>query len=453
MLDKLRLTEIVNATAAESNSAAEIFFTGVTTDSRKIAEGSLFVALKGENFNGEDFAADALKKGAAAVLVSKSAQNLPEGVVLKVDDTLTAYQQIAASWRNRFKIPVVAITGSSGKTTTKDLTAAVLSALGRVCKTAANFNNEIGVPMTLLDLDESHRAAVVEIGMRGRHQIESLARVVKPTIGTVVNVNETHIEILGSVENIARAKAELVEAIPEGGTVILNADNPYTLAMKTAARPNVQILTYALDAPADLTAENLIVDGHSTEFTLNYGGHSYAFEIPIIGRHNVSNALAAIAAGLTVGLTIDEIKRGIASLVTTKMRFEVIHRDGITIINDAYNASPASMRAAIRTVAETYDNRKVAVLGDMLELGDIAKKAHREVGFELAKNNFDTLIVLGELGKFIADGAKAAGLKNIYAVDTHEAAAKKIRAVLREGDVVLFKASHGMHLEKVIELI
>lgn len=451
-MDKLSLSEILKVTGAETDFTGEIFFTGVTTDSRKIVEGSLFVALKGETFNGEDFANDALKKGAAAVLVSKTAQNI-SGVALKVDDTLTAYQQIAASWRARFKIPVVAITGSSGKTTTKDLTAAVLSSLGKVCKTTANFNNEIGVPMTLLELNETHKAAVVEIGMRGLHQIETLARYVRPTIGTVINVNETHIEILGSVENIARAKSELVEAIPSGGTVILNADNPYTLDMKKYAAPGVKILTCALDNPADLTAENITIDSSSTEFTLNYGGESYNFEIPIIGRHNVSNALAAIAAGLTVGLTIDEIKRGISTLATTKMRFEVIRRDGVTIVNDAYNASPASMRAAIRTVEEIYDSRRIAVLADMLELGDISQKAHREIGAELAAHNFDTLIVIGELGKFIADGARDAGLKNVYVEENHEAAAKKVLEVMQEGDVILFKASHGMHLEKIIELI
>lgn len=451
-MDKLSLSEILKVSGAETDFTGEIFFTGVTTDSRKIVEGSLFVALKGETFNGEDFANDALKKGAAAVLVSKTAQNI-SGVALKVDDTLTAYQQIAASWRSRFQIPVVAITGSSGKTTTKDLTAAVLSALGKVCKTTANFNNEIGVPMTLLELNETHAAAVVEIGMRGLHQIETLARYVKPTIGTVINVNETHIEILGSVENIARAKSELVEAIPSGGTVILNADNPYTLDMKKYAAPGVKVITCALDNSADLTAENITIDSSSTEFTLNYGGESYNFEIPIIGRHNVSNALAAIAAGLTVGLTIDEIKRGISTLATTKMRFEVIRRDGVTIVNDAYNASPASMRAAIRTVEEIYDSRKIAVLADMLELGYISQKAHREIGAELVEHNFDTLIVIGELGKFIADGARDAGLKNIFVEESHEAAAKKVLEVMREGDVILFKASHGMHLEKIIELI
>lgn len=451
-MEKLSLQEIIKVTGAETNSGANIFFEGVTTDSRKITQGVLFVALQGENFNGEDFAQDALNKGASAVLVSKNAPEI-HGVTLKVENTLTAYQQIAKSWRERFKIPVVAITGSSGKTTTKDLTAAVLSALGKVCKTSANFNNEIGVPMTLLEIGEKHKAAVVEIGMRGLGQIENLAQYVKPNIAIVTNVNETHIEILGSLENIARAKSELVQAIQAGGTVILNADNFYTAEMKKVANSGVKILTYGIENAADLTAENILIDGSSTSFILKYGGAAYNFEIPIIGRHNVSNALSAIAAGLSVGLSIDEIKRGISSLVTTKMRFEVIHRDGITLINDAYNASPASMRAAIKTVAEIYDNRKIAVLGDMLELGAISEKVHREVGAELAENNFDTLITLGELGKFIAAEAKDAGLKNIFSFDTHEDAAKKILALAQKGDVILFKASHGMHFEKILELI
>ena len=451
-MEKLNLQEILKATNAETNCVDNIFFEGVTTDSRKITEGVLFVALKGEKFNGEDFAQDAMNKGAAAVLVSKTAPKI-DGVFIKVEDTLTAYQQIAKLWRERFQIPVVAITGSNGKTTTKDLTAAALSALGKVCKTSANFNNEIGVPMTLLEINRTNKAAVVEIGMRGLHQIETLAQYVKPTIGIVINVNETHIEILGSIENIAKAKGELVQAIQAGGTVILNADNFYTAEMKKIANDGVKILTYGLDNAADLTAENLSVTGGNTNFILNYGGQKYNFEIPLIGRHNVSNALAAIAAGLSVGLTVEEIQRGISNLTATKMRFEVIQRENFTIINDAYNASPASMKAAIKTVAENYGGRKIAVLGDMLELGAISEKVHREVGAQLAENNFDTLITLGELGKFIAAGANDAGLRNVFSFDTHEDAAKKILEIVQSGDVILFKASHGMHFEKILELI
>lgn len=452
-MNKFSLKEIAQITGAETNSDAEIFFEKVITDSRKVTSGVLFVALKGEIFNGEDFAADALNKGAAAVLVSRNFDKNLDGVVLKVDDTLTAYRQIAGAWRNRFDIPIIAVTGSNGKTTTKDLTAAAINAFGHVLKTSGNFNNEVGVPMTLLELNEKNLAAVVEIGMRGLGQIESLAEVVRPTIGIVTNVSEAHIELLGSIENIAKAKGELVEAIQSGGTIILNADNRHTAEMKNLAGEGVKVVTYGLENPADLTATDILIGSVSTEFTLNYRGKAFDFEIPMLGRHNVSNALAAIAAGLTVGLSVEEIQRGISTLTTTKMRFEVIRRDGLTIVNDAYNASPASMRVAIRTTSEVYDGRLIAVLGDMLELGEISEKVHREIGEELVENKFDMLITLGELGKFIAAGARDAGLKNVYTFDTHEDAAKKILELVRDGDTILFKASHVMHMEKIIELI
>ena len=425
----------------------------VTTDSRKISGGSLFVALKGEKFNGEDFVEESFRKGATAALVGKDFNREVEGVVIKVDDTLAAYQKIAANYRDKFNIPIVAITGSTGKTTTKDLTAAVLSGLGKVLKTSANFNNEIGVPMTLLELNETHKAAVVEIGMRGLGQIESLAKIVKPDIAIVTNVNETHIELLGSMENIAKAKGELVESIQADGTVILNADNAYTETLKKLAKSGVKIITHGIKNGADLKAENVFISNAITDFDVNYNGQIYHFDLPIIGRHNVSNSLAATAAGLAVGLDFDKIRYGLSTLVTTKMRFEVIHRDGITIVNDAYNASPASMRASIKTAAEVYDARKIAVLGDMFELGAISEKVHREVGAYLAENKFDILITVGKLGRFIAEGAKSAGMEKIFVTDTHEDAAKTLRGILKRDDVILFKASHGMHLEKVIELI
>ena len=452
-MTKLSLKEVAQVMGAQVNSDAEIFFEDVTTDSRKITSGVLFVALKGEIFNGEDFAAEALKKGATAVLVSKSFDKNLDGIILKVDDTLKAYAQIAGAWRNRFNIPIVAVTGSNGKTTTKDLAAAALNSLGHVQKTSGNFNNEVGVPMTLLSLNENHKAAVVEIGMRGLGQIEALAQVVKPNIGIVTNVSEAHIELLGTIENIARAKGELVTEIQDGGTIILNADNVHTLAMKNLVKDGVRVLTYSIESGADFVAQDILIGSVSTEFTLSFRGKEYDFEIPMLGRHNVSNALAAIAAGYACGLKVPDVQRGFSTLTTTKMRYEVIRRDGLTIINDAYNASPASMRAAIRTTSEVYSGRLIAVLGDMLELGTISEQIHREIGFELVENKFDTLITLGPLGRFIAEGAREAGLKNIFAFDTHEAAARKILDIVRDGDTILFKASHVMHMEKIIELI
>ncbi len=454
----MKLTEIIKITDAElvanNKYQSDCTVCGITTDSRKIKAGVLFVALKGENFNGEDFAQDALKKGAAAVIVSKNADIAKiSGVFLKVEDTLTAYQLLAKSWREKFNIPVVAITGSTGKTSTKDLTAAAISGLGEVQKTSANFNNEIGVPLTLLGIENLQAAAVVEIGMRGLHQIENLAKFVQPTLAIVTNVNETHIEILGSIENIAKAKSELVQAIPAGGTVILNADDKFVLAMKNQAKPSTKIFTYAIDNQADFTAKNISISETSTKFTCVHCSNSFDFEIPLTGRHNVLNALAGIAAAVSLGLTFEQIQLGFSNLAKTSARFEVLERNNFKIINDAYNASPASMRASIQTVAEIYPGRKIAVLGDMLELGDISEKVHRQVGIQLVKNNFDVLITIGELGNFIAAGAKSAGLKNIFTTTTHAEAADKIKSIVQAGDTILFKASHGMHLEKIIELI
>ena len=431
-------------------------FDDIITDSRKVVPNSLFIALKGENFNGEDFAAEAVKKGAAGVIVSTDCpkEKLPDsGLVLKVEDTLAAYQSFARLWRERFDIPVVAITGSNGKTTTKDLTAAALSRLGAIQKTSKNYNNEVGVPLTLLGLNESHKAAVVEIGMRGLHQIDALAEVVKPTIGIVTNVTETHIELLGSIENIALAKSEMVTSIKRDGLVILNADDPNVLAMKDKAAEGVKVLTFGIDHEADLQAFDIETDSTATTFKVR-GIANYTFKINLLGRHNVLDALAAICAALESGLSCEDIQAGFEELETTAMRFQVINRDGLTIINDAYNAAPASMRASIKTTADLAKGRKIAVLGDMLELGDISENAHREVGREVANAGFDFLLTLGTLGRFIADGARGAGLEaeRVLSFDTHEDTAAALKSIIQSSDTILFKASRGMKLEKVLAL-
>ena len=428
----------------------KFIFEDIITDSRKISKGSMFIAIKGEKFNGEDFAIEAIEKGAAGVIVNENCleEKLPKtGLILKVADTLATYQNFARAWRENFKIPLVAITGSNGKTTTKDLTAAALGGLGEIQKTSGNFNNEMGVPITLLGINENHKAAVVEIGMRGLGQIESLSKIVKPNIGIVTNVGETHIELLGSIENIAKAKSELVEAIHEGGIVILNADDSNVIKMKSKVKSGVKIITFGIDNDADIKAEKITSDSATTKFFVN----DFEFEIPMLGRHNVLNALAAICAGIAVNLTFEKIRDGLKNLNKTKMRFEIEERNGLKIINDAYNASPASMRAALQTTAQIAEGRKIAVLGDMLELGEISEKAHRQVGEEVFKNNFDILITYGQLGKLIAEGA--VGVKKIFTSDTHEEAANYLKKILQSGDTILFKGSRGMQMEKIINLI
>ena len=434
-------------------------FSEIVTDSRKIVPGCLFVALKGERFNGEAFAEEALKLGANGVLVS-SEYAMPQarlgGTVIKAaTDTQRAYQQLAHFWRMKFDIPVVCITGSNGKTTTKDLTASVLSARFPVLKTQANYNNEVGLPMTLLNMNETHRAAVVEIGMRGLGQIKALAPVAAPTIGIVTNVGETHMELLGSIENIARAKAELVEAIPAGGTVILNNDNEYTAAMADKCSSGVRVITFGIDREADIKAFDLVGGLDRTSFKCRLGadGPIGQFTLPMVGHHNVSNALAAIGTGFALGLDAETIQRGLDNLEMTGMRFEAKRVGQYNVINDAYNASPMSMEAAINTLAEITKGRRIAVLGDMLELGDVSVAAHQRVGRQVAQSGAVALVAFGAMGREIAKGASDAGMTNVFHVDSHEAAAAKLKELLQPEDTVLFKGSRGMKMEAIIDLI
>ncbi|BAL82124.1 UDP-N-acetylmuramoyl-tripeptide--D-alanyl-D-alanine ligase [Selenomonas ruminantium subsp. lactilytica TAM6421] len=452
------LDEIVKAISAKIYKEEKKDFSAVVTDTRKISAGVLFVALKGERFNGEDFAAEALEKGAAGVVVSENCAQEQldkcQGTVLQVADTLTAYQLIAKAWRDKFpQIPVVAITGSNGKTTTKDLTAAVLSAKGDVLKTQANFNNEIGLPLTLLGLKAEHKAAVVEIGMRGFHQIDALAPIASPQIGIVTNVGETHMELLGSLENIAKAKQELVEAIPAGGTVILNADNKYVAGMGSAAKEGVKVMTFGIEKDADVKGEALHTEGNVTKFMVTYANERHEYEVNMVGRHNVYNTLAAIAAGFAMGLTPDEVRRGLGNLEATKMRFELQQVKEWNVVNDAYNASPMSMTAAINTLSELAKGRKIAVLGDMLELGSVSEEAHIHVGEEVAEHGFTALVTRGEMGNFIAKGAEAKGMTAVYRCASHEEAADKLHELLQPGDTLLFKGSRGMAMEKIIDLL
>ncbi len=441
--------------------AKDAVFSDVVTDTRRIVPGALFVALKGERFDGADFAAEAAAKGAAGVLVAEDTAEKklpPKGVVLKAKDTLAAYQQLAAVWRRKFAIPVVAITGSNGKTTTKELVSAVLGARFHVQKTAANYNNEVGLPLTLLGLREEHEAAVVEIGMRGLGQIAALAPLAKPDIAIVTNVGEVHMELLGSIENIAKAKAELVEAVAPGGTVILNADDARVAAMREKAGEGVRVVTFGLAAGADVRG---VAVGHAEggmRFMLEFRNERGKKErhelfLPMLGRHNVSNALAAIAAARVLGLSLAEIRRGLVSPLESRMRFAVEKVGPYIFINDAYNASPSSTRAAVKTLAEMHAGRKIAVLGDMLELGKAAQSGHESVGEETARRGFAAVLTRGAESRFIAEAAERGGVPFVRRTASHEEAARLLRELLHPGDAVLFKGSRGMKMDEIIGLL
>lgn len=447
------LTEVLKATGGQLINAGDSrLFQGISTDTRSIQDGNLFVALVGERFDGNEFVTQAVAKGATALLVSKTV-NVPDYVtVIQVINTLTALQALARFHRQRYTIPVIAVTGSNGKTTTKDMLAAVLSSKFKVLKTEANFNNEIGLSLTLLKLEASHEVAVVEMGMRASGEIRELTEIALPTVGVVTNVGETHMEILGSIENIASAKAELVEAIAPDDLVVLNADDPHVRDMqhKTKGR----IVFYGIASNAFVKAENITTGKNaelSTTFDCCSARGSFTVTLPTIGIHNVYNALAAIAVGWELGLQPSEIQAGIRSFVPGAMRLEINSYGPYTVINDVYNASPLSMAAALTTLANISKGRKIAVLGDMLELGDAAIEAHRRVGRQAAEQGIDSIIAVGELAKHIAAAASEQGVKSTQSFIEHKAAIDALCKLLKPGDYILLKGSRGMKMETMLE--
>ena len=451
----LSLQEIITATGGHCENMQELIFTGITTDSRIESSGELFVALCGERFDGHAYCKMALEHGAAAVLVSKPVPELPsETVIITVEDTLLAYQQIAHAYRMSNKnLKVVAVTGSNGKTSTKDMIAACLSTKFKVIKTQENFNNEIGLPKTLLSVKADTEIAVVEMGMRGLGQIRELCDIAKPDVAVVTNVGETHMELLGSMENIARAKSELVEDLTQEQLAVLNADNEYVAAM--ADKTKAQVVTYGYSGKATFRGDNVVTTAHGSVFTCidSRSGERTEVNMPFIGEHNVQNALAAIAVGAAFGVKLNNSAKALMTAKLTGSRQEIVHIGTMTVINDAYNASPMSMQAAIETLDEVATGRKIAVMGDMLELGDVSVQAHRTVGCTLASHRVDVLVTRGAMGREIAQAAKAAGLKFVYSCDSHEAAGQTLRQLLLPGDTILFKGSRGMQMEKIIDLL
>jgi UDP-N-acetylmuramoyl-tripeptide--D-alanyl-D-alanine ligase len=444
--------DVVEATGGTVSGAQYLeSFTGVSTDTRTIKPGNLFVALKGENFDGHNFLVQAVDNGAAGVVVSKQDVFVPDKAVsITVTDTLQALQSLARFNRLRYNVPVIAITGSNGKTTTKDMIAAILSVKMNVLKTEANYNNDIGLPLTLLKMGRHHQAAVVEMGMRARGEIKRLAGVAIPTIAVITNVGETHIEILGSLENIAAAKAELVQALSNDGVAILNNDIPLVRQMKelTTAR----VITYGLKNAAALRAKNIRTVEQQTLFDCIAPGATFTVTLPVVGTHNVYDALAAIAVGLQLDLSPDEICEGLRGFTPSGMRLHIEKIGDYTFINDAYNASPLSMNAAIETLGMLAQGRKVAILGDMLELGHVAVDAHRRVGQKLAAEGIQVVITVGELAKHIASSALKEGVDVTVACNSHNEAQEALRKLIRPGDTVLIKGSRGMKMETVLEM-
>jgi UDP-N-acetylmuramoyl-tripeptide--D-alanyl-D-alanine ligase len=442
--------------------AGSVTVNGIAVDSREVTPGCLYVAFPGEHADGHDFVAEAFASGARAAFVTRWDEALetaiiearrPDVAVIQVGDALAAVTALAAWHRARLNRPVIGITGSTGKTTTKDFIASALATRLTVVATRGNRNNELGVPLTLLEAGSDTDVVVVEMGMRGPGQIAGLCRIAMPTAALVTNVGMTHIEILGSQEAIVNAKAEIVRCIGPDGRVFLNGDD--VLSARLAEQTTAPVVTYGTEPGDDVRATGLTVgeDGLPS-FTLEAGDETAPVTLPLPGRHNAYNAAAAAAVALYLGLSLTEIADGLTNARTTGMRMEVFSSaSGVTVINDAYNASPTSMRAALTTLRDMpAEGRRVAVLGDMAELGSLSDLAHFGLG-ELVPKHADVLVTVGTCARRIAEGARAEGMpaESVRPCETVDEAREVLDDLLAPGDVVLVKASRVMQLERIVE--
>jgi UDP-N-acetylmuramoyl-tripeptide--D-alanyl-D-alanine ligase len=451
-MNRLTLSQIAGlAGAAISSGDGEAIVDRVSTDSRTVKRGELFVALSGENFDGHKFIEDVAKAGASGAIVSQSwTGRVPDNfALLRVPDTLRAYQDLAANYRKSLPLKVLGITGSNGKTSTKDFAAAVIGRRFRVTKTEGNFNNHVGLPRTILEATSEHDVAVWELGMNHAGEIAMLAGIAAPDAAIITNIGIAHIEFLGSREAIAREKGALSAAIGPEGWLVLNADDSFSAMIARDARARVILAGTTSGA---VCAREISQSASGSEFTIFEGAHRCRAQIPVPGLHMVQNALLAVAAGRAFGLSLEECAEGLAAAPLAKARLQIKDIHGVQFIDDSYNANPDSMKAALRTLVELdSDGQRIAVLGEMGELGPESERGHREVGEEAAALRIDHLIAIGEQGVRMAEAARKSGLAKSTAVPSTTAAADLLAEIAQSGDLVLVKGSRSARTERVME--
>ncbi|WP_375473793.1 UDP-N-acetylmuramoyl-tripeptide--D-alanyl-D-alanine ligase [uncultured Nostoc sp.] len=435
----IQLAEVILANSVNlSETALTQVTSGIQTDSRTLKPGEVFVAFRGDKFDGHEFVPTAIAKGAIAAIVDFEYKN-PGFPVLQVKDTLKAYQKLGRWWRDRFNIPVIGVTGSVGKTTTKELIAAVLGTKGRVHKTYGNYNNEIGVPKTLLELGAENDYAVIEMAMRGRGQIAELTQIARPTIGVITNVGTAHIELLGSEEAIAEAKCELLVEMSADSVAILNHDNP--LLMATAAKVwHGEVLTYGFSG-GDIQGQ--LIDNETVEVA------GIQLPLPLPGRHNATNFLAALAVAKVLGIDWASLKAGVTVDMPTGRSQRFTLPNDVVILDETYNAAPEAMIAALQLLADTPGKRKIAVLGAMKELGERSQQLHQRVGETVQKLNLDGLLVLVDGQDAEAIALSAEGIPS-ECFATHAELVARLKTFLQAGDRLLFKAAHSVGLDRVV---
>jgi UDP-N-acetylmuramoyl-tripeptide--D-alanyl-D-alanine ligase len=453
----LKELEQVTGGIVRAGSAGELLIHGVSIDSRTVKKGNLFVAITGDRFDGHDFAKEAWDRGAQAAIVAQDrwsatlGQGLGDMLVISVPDTKKTLGDLASWYRARFKIPTVAITGTNGKTTTKEMTAEVLSSKFKVVKSPRSFNNRIGVPLTLFGLNSNSGAVVVELGMSQPGEIGTLTGMAKPDIGVITNIGPAHLESMLSLEQIARAKFELLEHMASPKTLVLNADDPVLERRIREKKSDEQVVSFGIDHKADFRADQIRfrADG-LISFRINRGP---TVNLLLLGRHNVYNALAALAVADLMRVEQIEAIKKLEGYAPSDLRMKVVPIKDVTVINDSYNANPVSMQKALETLKEMKaSGRKIAVLADMLELGERGADFHSQVGSKAAELGIDLLLAIGQLAQHIAQGAKQAGMGtgSVYTFENNQQVSHYLLKNLKAGDVVLVKGSRKMKTEEVV---
>jgi UDP-N-acetylmuramoyl-tripeptide--D-alanyl-D-alanine ligase len=451
------LASVVEGEIASKNNKGEQQIRGVSIDSRKIRKENLFVAIPGERYDGHQFVEEAIQKGAKAVMVAKDKRDsidqeiLSRATVILVEDTKKALRDLAAWHKNKYDIPTVAVTGTNGKTTTKDMIAEILSSRFKVLKSPESYNNLVGVPLTLFQLSPRHQALVMELGMSSSGEIGILTRISNPSLGVITNIGPAHLESMLSVESIAKAKFELPDNMRSPKTLVLNADNHVLAERIREERKDEKVISFGIQNRADFSADEIELNGSGyIGFRIN---KELTLKLGVLGIHNVYNALAAFAVGRALELDPEEIKGRLERYVPSEMRMELIQIRGIKIINDSYNANPVSMRKALETLVQIKTaGRRIAVLADMLELGERAADFHADIGRRAAQLGVDRLLVVGELARFIADGAKEAGMSSRYvqSFENNQEVGSYLVENLKDGDLILVKGSRKMRTEEVV---
>ncbi len=448
-VEPLKLSEILNATGGILLSGTtDVIITSITTNSRKATRGSLFIPIIGENADGHNYIDNAISNGASACLTMRD--TISDTNLIKVSDTRLMLSKIANYYRKKFNITLIALTGSVGKTTTKEFCANVCNRKKITVRTDKNYNNDIGMPFTLFKLNNSSQAAVIEMGMSDFGEIELLSQTALPDIAIITNIGTAHIEFLKSRDGILKAKTEILAGLKEDGIVILNGDDDKLITLKGKLKQKTIFIGIENDC-CDIVAKDIV----QTEEGIRFSIEEREFTIPIFGMHNVYNALCAYTVGKLLHMTDDEIQKGYSDYKSDGIRQTIIRKDTYTIINDCYNANPQSAKSSLDILKSIQAKRKIAVLGDMKELGDKSRELHLEVGEYAAMSGADVIIALGKEALFIIDGAKKASWDKVecFHFDTTDEIVSHIKSTKKDGDLYLIKGSHSMHMEKISELL